>query len=243
MINFITIELLKFFDYFYKVKIIKFLKKKNLNNLETFIDVGGHNGESIEFFLNNLNIKNLYSFEASLINFNKLKKKLPFFLKKFTNTNIFIENLALGSSEKKATFKQFSESSSSTFSQIDENSTYFKKKYKFLNKKKEGNFYHEIEKKIIPLANYLEEKKLQKIDFLKIDTEGFEFEILLGLKEKIKNIKIIFFEHHYDNMIKKNYNFRDINYLLKSHKFRKIYKSKMPFRKTFEYIYINTLIE
>ena len=51
--------------------------------------------------------------------------------------------------------------------------------------------------------------------------------------------KFIFFEHHYDNMLIKNYTFLNINELLKKNNFIKIYKSKMPFRKTFEYIYVN----
>ena len=38
---------------------------------------------------------------------------------------------------------------------------------------------------------------------MKIDTEGYEYEILLGLENKIKLVDIIMFEHHYDNMIKK----------------------------------------
>ncbi len=45
------------------------------------------------------------------------------------------------------------------------------------------------------------------------------------------------FEHHYDNMIIKKLYFRDINNFLKMNNFNQIYKSKMPFRKTFEYIY------
>jgi len=74
---------------------------------------------------------------------------------------------------------------------------------------------------------------------MKIDTEGYELEILLGLENKIKLVDIIMFEHHYDNMIKKNYTYNDIHELLIKNNFKKIYKSKMPFRKTFEYIYIN----
>ena len=72
---------------------------------------------------------------------------------------------------------------------------------------------------------------------MKIDTEGYEFEVLLGLKNKINLVNIIMFEHHYDNMIKKGYTFRDINKLLIKNNFNKMYKSRMPFRKTFEYIY------
>ncbi len=43
-------------------------------------------------------------------------------------------------------------------------------------------------------------------------------------------------------MVKKNYNFRDINTLLKKNEFKKVFKSKMYFRKVFEYIYENTNI-
>ena len=44
------------------------------------------------------------------------------------------------------------------------------------------------------------------------------------------------FEHHYDNMIKKVIHLQTLIILIKNN-FNKIYKSRMPFRKTFEYIY------
>ena len=43
-------------------------------------------------------------------------------------------------------------------------------------------------------------------------------------------------------MIKKNYTYSDINQTLTNFGFKKIYKSKMIFRKSFEYIYKNTAI-
>ena len=49
----------------------------------------------------------------------------------------------------------------------------------------------------------------------------------------------ILLEHHYDNMIDKGYKFNDINQILIKNHFIKIFKLKMPFRKTFEYIYKN----
>ena len=42
-------------------------------------------------------------------------------------------------------------------------------------------------------------------------------------------------------MIVKNYTFSDINNLLNQNNFFKIFKAKMPFRKTFEYIYMNEI--
>ena len=52
-------------------------------------------------------------------------------------------------------------------------------------------------------------------------------------------MKLILFEHHYDDMVKKGYTFTDINDLLIKKNFRQILKLKMPFRKSFEYIYVN----
>ena len=46
------------------------------------------------------------------------------------------------------------------------------------------------------------------------------------------------FEHHYDNMIIKKYKFSDINKLLIENNFKQIFKYKMAFRKTFEYVYV-----
>ena len=77
---------------------------------------------------------------------------------------------------------------------------------------------------------------------MKIDTEGFEFNVLKGLNDNdFKKIKFIYFEHHYDLMINKGYSFSDINNLLTKNKFQRKYKIRMKFRKSFEYIYENTL--
>ena len=79
---------------------------------------------------------------------------------------------------------------------------------------------------------------MDKIDILKIDTEGYEYNILKSLDNKdFSKIRFIYFEHHYDLMIKKNYKFSDIDRLLKKNNFEKVFKIKMKFRKTFEYIY------
>ena len=89
------------------------------------------------------------------------------------------------------------------------------------------------------LDNFFKENKISSVDLIKIDTEGYEYFVLKGLVENFYKVKFIIFEHHYDNMLVKNYTFLNINELLKKNNFVKIYKSKMPFRKTFEYIYAN----
>ena len=107
------------------------------------------------------------------------------------------------------------------------------------NIKDENSFYHKVPIKILTLDSFIEENKIQCIDLLKIDTEGYEFNVLKGLSKYNKKVKIIYFEHHYDDMIIKDYKFSNIHKLLKDYGFTMIKKSKMIFRKSFEYVYEN----
>jgi FkbM family methyltransferase len=235
MIQKIILWVLSLFDHFYQTKWIKFLNINKYNKFELLIDIGAHKGESIELFSKNFIIKKIISFEASPIKFKYLKKKIN--KKKYNNTEIVLENTALGAENKIIEFNQFNESSSSTIKEIDKESKYYKRKFKLINFLNNKETYQKIKIKISKLKDYIKKNNIKKIDFMKIDTEGYEFEILLGLENKIKLVDIIMFEHHYDNMIKKGYTFEDINKLLIKNNFNKIYKSRMPFRKTFEYIY------
>tara|TARA_B110000261_G_scaffold137654_1_gene156168 strand:- start:403 stop:1134 length:732 start_codon:yes stop_codon:yes gene_type:complete len=239
MIKYFTLKVLNIFDFFHQKKIIKFLRKKGFKNFNIFLDVGAHKGESINLFLKNFKIKTIYSFEASPITFKLLSDKIVFFRNKFKSSKLIIENYAIGAVEQKVLLKQLQESSSSTIRNLNVNSKYFKKKRFFLLDDKKDFFFKEIEIQQIKLSNYLIKNNIDNVDFLKIDTEGYEFEVLIGAKEILSKINIILFEHHYDDMIAKNYKFYDIhNFLLTNH-FTQVYKIKMPFRKTFEYIYIN----
>jgi FkbM family methyltransferase len=224
-------------DFFYKLKIKNFLKKKR-KKFNIFIDVGAHHGESINFFLKNFKVKTIYSFEPSPINFETLEEKCLSLKKKFKNSCIIIENLGLSNVSNKIFLRQFKESSSSTLNRINNKSLYYKKKNNILYSNNK-NLFKKIEVKIVTLKDYLNKNKIKKIDFLKIDTEGYEYKVILGLKDYLSKVNLIMFEHHYDNMIIKNYNFSKIHNLLIKNKFKKIFKIRMPLRKTFEYIYEN----
>lgn len=237
MIKKLVLLFLSLFDYFYQKKIIEFLKKNNLSEINLIFDVGAHKGESINLFLKNMKVKNIVSFEASPLNFKFLENNKKNLEKKFPDTKIIIENLALSSDGRVVTFKQFNESSSSTINNINQESRYFKRKFNLLNIQNKKNIYESFKLKTETLDNYMYQNNFNRISFLKIDTEGYEYEILIGLKKKIKSIDTIMFEHHYDNMIIKEYTFSDINYLLKKNDFYQVFKSRMPFRKSFEYIY------
>ncbi len=232
MMKFFVLKTLMFFDFFYKRKILIRLKKLLDNKEKVIFDVGAHNGESILFFNKNFNLSKIYTFEPLKTNFLKLKINTKKIAKK-----IVYFNCALGERKESRIIKEMLETSSSTLNDINEKSKYFKKKKFFLGLKEKKKIFIEKKVSIDKAKNIIKKFKIDKIDLLKIDTEGYELNVIKGFGKNINVVKVVIFEHHYDLMITKNYTFRDINKYLVNQGFNLKYKFKMPFRKTFEYIY------
>ena len=225
-------KILNFFDYFQQREIYNFLKKK-IKDKSIFFDVGAHHGETIKNLLKFFQIDQIHAFEASLDNFNVLKKQV-------FNKNLYIKLNCIGlSNEKKVSdINQSLESSSTTLSPINKKSKYYQMKLNTLGINDSSKYIKKTKTNLDTLDNYINDIKFtDKIDLLKIDTEGHELYVLHGAKKNLPNIKFIYFEHHYDDMLSKGYKFSEINNFLRKHNFVKVYKSKMFFRKTFEYIY------
>ena len=225
-------------DFSHKKKIFNFLKESLSNKPVNIIDVGAHHGETIKLFAKFLSIKKIICYEASKENYIKLKKFVHNLENKGLNVKIY--NKAIGETRKILTFNQTSESSSSTFSKINFNTKYFKRKNNILKFFFGKNYIiKSYDLEINTLKDEIESNRLESIDLIKIDTEGFEFEVIKGLQNNINLVKYIYFEHHFDQMILKNYTLRNIDQFLLKAGFKKVFKIKMPFRKTFEYIYVN----
>ena len=231
--------LIKIVDFFYQKRKYSFLNKTINKNVNILIDVGAHHGDTINEFLSIFSIKKIYAFEPSKKNFDKLKKEVKKINKK-KFVEIAIYPFGLGKKNDVLVLNEITDGVSNTFNNLNINSKYFKKKKlittlfgikKFINER--------VPTKIIPLKEFMIQEKINQVDLIKIDTEGFEYNTLLGLGDYIKKMKFILFEHHYDNMIIKNYKFADIHKLLRDNGFKKIFKTKMPFRKSFDYIYEN----
>jgi len=230
----LIIVVLNFLDYFQQKKIINLINKKILDPVIVF-DVGAHYGETIKLFDKKLKLKKIYSFEASPKNYQILKNKIS----KYDLRKVEIFNYGIGEKISESFINQTLESSSSTINKLNMESKYFEKKLKILNIKNKNSFHYKIPINIITLDYFIEKKKITNIDLLKIDTEGYEFNVLKGLSKHNQKIKLVYFEHHYDDMIVKDYTFGDIHQLLKSFGFVMIKKTKMLFRKSFEYVYEN----
>ena len=227
MINFI----ISFIDYFDKIKILKFFKKNLHNKQINVIDIGAHKGETLKFFLDNFNVNKIFVFEPNKKLFTKIKKN-------FIDKRIHLFNFGVGLKNERKNLNLTIDSASSTINEINTNTEYFKRKKKFLVFGKKKSFFLGVQDiEVVNLSEFILNKE-KKIDILKIDTEGYEFNILQGIHQlDFKKIRFIYFEHHYDLMIDKKYKFEDINKLLKDNNFSLKFKLKMKFRKSFEYIY------
>ncbi len=225
--------LINFIDKNNKNYIFSFLQKKSLKKELIIFDIGAHKGETLEIFLKNFEIKKIYCFEPNQKIFNNLENN-----KKFKDKKISFFNFGFGDKQEYKSLNIFSDTSSSTFNSINQKSKYYQRKKKILNPFSDHFFSENTLSKIETISNFIIKNNIPHIDILKIDTEGYEYNILKGIKKTDFNkINFIYFEHHYDLMIEKNYKFSDIDKLLNENNFQKVLKIKMKFRKTFEYIY------
>ena len=227
-IKFFVLKVLMFFDFFHKRKIADALRNLLKNKHAIIFDVGGHHGESIFFFKKNFNIAKIYTFEPLESNFIKLKKNTT----KISHKIIYSKFVWVKKEEKK--IKEMVETSSSTLNEINMQSSYYKRKKYFRAQDKKCFQRRTLNKEGIDIITKF---RINKVDLLKIDTEGYEYNVIKGFGKSIQNINTIIFEHHYDLMIKKEYKYSDINRYLINKGFHLRHKFKMPFRKSFEYIY------
>ncbi len=186
-----------------------FRYSKNLN-FEIMIDVGSHQGEFITRFLNFKKIKKFYCFEPNKILFKKLYKKYK------NNKKISLNSIALG--ENKSLKKLFLSNLTynSTMSSFNKNSNYLK--FKNLLIKDQNNFrYSNVNQNTF--NNFFKKKNI-KNSFLKLDVEGYEYNVLIGSNKKIKEVKYILIEHQFSNQYQNN--FQKVKKLIIKYNFRKL---------------------
>ena len=184
------------------------LYKIFLNEIKSpiIIDVGANIGQSINRF-KKLNKK------AIIHSFEPIKKDFQALQDKYKNDkNVFLNNIALG--EKEYEKKLFSNnlSGSSSFSKLIPNTYWIKQRSSTRNINPEEAFDKEVDCKVMTLDDYCKNKQIQKIDVLKIDTQGYEDKVLVGAKKLIENKKINYVELEiiFNNIYEKKLNFFEI---------------------------------
>ena len=175
----------------YKFKKTRWLYEKNLNlikslnnnNINSIIDVGANNGQfAEEIFKNGFN-GYVLSFEPLKIEHsNLLDKKIK--MKKY-NWEI-AERCGLGASEKKLEINISGMRQSSSILNISEIHTSLYPKSANIDKEKIS---------IFPLDNFYNKiTNMKKNILVKIDTQGYELEILKGAKKTLDYINAIYVE-------------------------------------------------
>jgi len=176
----------------------KFTGEKNfIRNIKKYnpkvcIDIGAHTGSYSNLLIDELGCK-VICFEPNRFSFNKLRELKTVFRDKFYPFNYAITN------KNKNVFLYYG-SKLSQLASLNKNLS----KINFI---KNTNKNKKLVKGIT-LDSFFEKnkKKFKSVDFIKIDTEGHEHEVLLGAKKTIKKFKpnFIQIEFNWHQLYKNN---------------------------------------
>ena len=208
-------------------RMVKFLQNRSI---KTIIDIGAHKGEFTENALQMEGVNKIIAFEPQKKIFGILKKKF------IHDNNVSLNNLALSDKVGKKLMKINKMTATSTLNDINKDSLYFKLKNFLLNEK--SSIVAEEEVDTITFDIFFKELKFNDNTLLKIDTEGYELNVLKGSEKKIVEIKYILIENQFSNMYK-NAAFKDCHNFLIRKKFKLLKKFKFPTLHYEDRLYIN----
>jgi FkbM family methyltransferase len=145
-------------------------------------DVGAHNGSSIDRFLKLFGKPQIFAFEPNNDLYIQIKDK-------FQDINIHISNKVLGKRKGTVEFNIHNSSTGSS-SLLD-----FNPNLSFASKRKLTiTNVDKVKVEMTTLDDEVNSRELEKIDYLKIDTQGTELDVLRGAEKLLKLQKIDFIE-------------------------------------------------
>ncbi len=204
-----------------------------IESYDQIFDVGAHTGEYIELFLKLNKLVKIQAFEP-------LKKIYNALVNKFKdNENIICRNIAIGEKKDDLEINIMEHLESSTLSKINYQSKYIIKKSIVFGIPINKLLIRKEKVTVQSIDNIFKSEHLNKIDLLKIDTEGFVYEVLKGCEQSIKNIKIILVEIHHGDLYKEH-NPKNIHSYLIQNNFKLIKSFKFPFLNWEDRLYLNS---
>lgn len=204
---------LHFADLYHRKKILRFLKKIN-EKINIIYDVGCHDCTYTRMFHKLFSKSQIFAFEANPVLILKAKNNIK------NLNNIKIIQIAIGNSNKYKNLNINSNNLTSSFRKANKNSFTYKIKNVIGQ-----NINYKKKIKMITLEKFISKNNIP--DFIKIDVEGYEYEVLLGLRKKLKKIKILMIENRLDSLYLKYGNKKIHNFLTKN-KFKLIKRLKFP---------------
>jgi FkbM family methyltransferase len=211
-----TKEYLKKFD---REKTIKYLVK---DDCPTIFDVGANNGSSAREFKEWWPDAIIHCFEPQ----EECWKDLDSLEKEYNDKSIILNKYAVGNNNIKENifYSHDITSGQSGFNKINLNSSdsvYLDKIKKNENETEIDNYKHILNHERIvevrKLDNYMDKNSINKVNLLKIDTQGFEPEVLDGLGKRLSDIDVVITELMFYDYYNRSLSFSDIEkYLLPS---------------------------
>lgn len=160
-----------------------FLENYNKKNKILF-DIGANVGSWSKLVLEKDKDISLFAFEATHKTYMNLKETLN----TYNGRNINISNKAL--SNERGDFNMYN------FGENEGINSFFKNQVSYKNSK---NIEPKIEKvSTTTIDMFCKKNNIQEIDYLKCDTEGNDFNVILGAKDMFKYQKIIAFQFEYN---------------------------------------------
>jgi len=181
-------------------------------------DVGAHKGESVEFFKNIYPESQIYSFEPNKDNFRILKDKSYIYDKSCYPINKAV-------AEKSGHMNYYNQDVSHIGSLLKVN---VKSKDSVGYAEKAKNQKEKVA--VVSIDDFLIEHKIEKIDLLKIDVQGYEEKVLKGSKKSLCKINCLIVEISFYDFYEHNSSLYEIEKMLKmTHKIWDVSKiSKNP---------------
>lgn len=193
------------------------LLKTKINENPIIFDVGGNKGQSVTKYKKIFKNPIIHTFEPIKSQFNIINEKFK------NDKNVKLNNYALGEIIGEKDFNISAQTGASSFNKINQNSKWIEvrsKEYKTTINK----FVSSTKVKIFTLDDYFLNNNIDKIDLLKIDTQGYEDKVLQGSINTLKQnkIKAVVTELMFDNVYDKYLTFSDVEKFLLPNNFRMV---------------------
>ena len=185
-------------------------------NEPIIFDVGAHHGESIERFKGMFGNAQVHSFEADADNFTMLQEKFG------AREGVTLNNFGVGSAPGVKMLHRNRKSDTSGFNPVNPESEWVKLRSRQENVAVADFTEKSYEVKIGTLDDYMEKNGIDYVDVLKIDTQGYEDEVLKGVQKALREqrIGVIETELILNDIYDRALSFLDIEQLLVPHGYR-----------------------
>lgn len=176
-------------------------------------DVGAHHGESIARFKSLYGKAQVHSFEADADNFKVLQERFG------AQGGVTINNFGVGSAPGVKKFYRNLKSDTSSFNKVNPDAAWTKLRSRQQNVDVESFTEKSYEVRIGTLDDYMEGHGIPYVDILKIDTQGYEDEVLKGAQKALRAQRIgaIETEIILGDMYEKSLSFMELEQLILPH--------------------------